>query len=661
MDHVHLRALCILSGIIAALAIALPVSAHANLVRAEPGISASVPTAPATVRLSFSEAPEPRYSDVTIFNATRERFDTGDLHVAPDDRESLIIGVRDLPQGIYTVVWKTTSAVDGHTTGGSFAFAVGAASITGSAATQSTVTFAGPTPLEVVTKWLAYLGASVFLGAMALGLFIWTPAIAVTATDGDADDALAERVNKRLAVIADSALFVLAGATALGALAQVAKATGRSLVGALNIDLLHGYLLETRTGSIWCLRLFLAFFAAILLTPTHLRIVRTPRTRETNRQLIAVLLGLAVGANELLTISLISHGAATPFATPVTVAIDWLHLLATAIWIGGLVGLAITIPMIARRTIAGPILLRAVVSRFSAMALGTVGVLVLTGLYSAWVHVGSLEALRSTDYGHAVLVKLALVLGLLLLGAFNLLWVRPRLARTGDTAQGNPATHPVIRHFRRSLGGEVLLGGAVLLVVAILTGLAPSREAATQTGQTQLTQRADAGDLTVALTPSTLQPGVITYDVFVTKGQPVRDAARVELRFASPELGADETAEVATARGDGHYTLTGPYTALAGDWQTRVIVRRTARNDVSATFTLPIGGTAIPAPAENAAKPTVTTATLIYGIGAVLLVFLFIGGAAGASRRLSVGTLRGVPTPHAASSAGDNAIGTRRG
>ena len=31
-------------------------------------------------------------------------------------------------------------------------------------------------------------------------------------------------------------------------------------------------------------------------------------------------------------------------------AIDWLHLMATAIWIGGLVGLAATVPLIARQT-----------------------------------------------------------------------------------------------------------------------------------------------------------------------------------------------------------------------------------------------------------------------------------------------------------------------
>lgn len=639
----RLRVLCILSGLVVTLAFAIPVSAHANLVRAEPGISASVPTTPASVRLYFSEAPEPRYSEVDIFNATHERFDKGDLHVAPDDKESLIVDVRDLPQGIYTVVWKTTSAVDGHTTGGSFAFAVGAASITGSAATQSTVTFSGPTPFEVATKWLTYLSLSIFLGVIVLGLFIWTPAIVGTAIDTEVGESVAESVNTRLGILAEGALIVLTLATALGALAQVAKATGRSLVGALDIGVLHGYLLETRTGSIWCLRLLLALVAACILGPTGLRLVRGARTRETTLQIIVVLLSLAVGVNALLTISLISHSAATAFWTPVTVAVDCLHLLAAAIWIGGLVGLAVTIPVIAHQTAAGQRLFRVVVGRFSAMALGSVGVLILTGLYSAWVHVGALDALRATDYGHALLIKLAFVVGLILLGAFNLLWVRPQLAQTAQSKNDDGGTRPVVRHFRQSIGVEVLLGAAVLLVVAVLTGLAPSRDEAAQADVTNLTQRTKADDLTVALTPSTLQPGIITYDVFVTKGQPVRDAASVMLRFSSADLGVDETEAIATTHGDGHYTVTGADTALAGRWQTRVIVRRTGRDDANATFALPIGGTAVPAPAINPATPTVTAMTLLFGVGAILLVLAILSGGAIISRRLSARPVPPVP------------------
>lgn len=209
---------------------------------------------------------------------------------------------------------------------------------------------------------------------------------------------------------------------------------------------------------------------------------------------------------------------------------------------------------------------------------------------------------------------------LVALGAFNLLWVRPHLA--------SGATVGTARHFRRAVAAEVALGVMVLLVVAVLTGLAPSREAA-QANTSPLAQRAKAGDLTVALTPSTLQPGEITYDVLVTKGDPVRDADRVTLRFASRALGIEETEAVATAHGDGHYT------ALAGTWQARVIVRRVGKDDVSASFDLPIGAPRPPTTTADTATPRVTTGAIGYAIVVLVIVVTLLGGAAALSHRWS--------------------------
>lgn len=633
----RMRILAMLAGILVALFIAAPVSAHANLVRAEPGIGASVPTAPTTVRLSFSEAPEPRYSTITVFDAARERFDNGDPRAAPDDAQSLIVGVRDLPQGVYTVVWKTTSAVDGHTASGTFAFGVGAASVANTAATTTVGDFAKNAPLEVPAKWLALLSVCVSLGILSLSLIIWTPTIAAASQQRGSDETVAESVNQRLGLIMEIALVALVATTVLGVVAQVAKATDRSLIGALSPAALRDYLFLTRTGRIWFLRLLLAIAAAIVLRPERLLLVRTTQARETAAQRAATVVGIALGASVLFTFSLTSHSAATPFWTPFTITMDWLHLLATATWIGGLVGLAATVPLLRSRTAGGRTMLRGTVARFSNMALISVGVLILTGLYSAWVHVGSPNALWPTNYGRALLLKLVLVLALIALGAFNILWVRPRLdARANNQTQERSIVARIMEHFRRSITAEIVLGVTVLLVVAILTGLAPSREARTQTGETNLTQRAKAGDLTIALTPSTLQAGAITYDVFVTKGQPVADADRVTLRFASPELGADETEAVTTAAGDGHYTVSGAYTTLNGNWQTRVIVRRIGVADVSASFTLPIGASSLPSTAANGETPTVTATTLLYGLAIVLAVLAVLGSAAILSRRLTM-------------------------
>ena len=106
------------------------------------------------------------------------------------------------------------------------------------------------------------------------------------------------------------------------------------------------------------------------------------------------------------------------------------------------------------------------------------------------------------------------------------------------------------------------------------------------------------------------------------------------LRFASPDLGVEETEAVAAPQGDGHYTVTGPFTTLVGKWQLRAIVRRAGNDDVTATFDLPIGAAPPPAPTATFA-PAVTAMMVGYGAAALLIVAALLGGAATLSRRWS--------------------------
>jgi hypothetical protein len=65
--------------------------------------------------------------------------------------------------------------------------------------------------------------------------------------------------------------------------------------------------------------------------------------------------------------------------------------------------------------------------RFSVVATVCVGVMILTGLWTYWLHVGPPRLLVHTLYGETLLVKLGLVLALLGLGAVNQLWLLPRV------------------------------------------------------------------------------------------------------------------------------------------------------------------------------------------------------------------------------------------
>src|SRR5258707_9229550 len=109
--------------------IALPPSAgaHALLLSSAPAAGSTVGTAPTEVVLTFGETPDPRLSSVKVLDSKGTDHASGPVQTVPGEPLRLRIGVGQLVDGVYTVSWRTLSAVDGHIAAGSFAFGVGVA------------------------------------------------------------------------------------------------------------------------------------------------------------------------------------------------------------------------------------------------------------------------------------------------------------------------------------------------------------------------------------------------------------------------------------------------------------------------------------------------------------------------------------------------------
>src|SRR5204862_2444489 len=90
-----------------------------------------------------------------------------------------------------------------------------------------------------------------------------------------------------------------------------------------------------------------------------------------------------------------------------SLSVDWLHLVATAVWIGGLGVLALAVLPAIRRMPPDQrgAALAPLMRRFSTLALVCVELLLFTGLYHAWAHVDAPSSLTSTQYGRALLAK----------------------------------------------------------------------------------------------------------------------------------------------------------------------------------------------------------------------------------------------------------------
>jgi copper transport protein len=141
-----------------------------------------------------------------------------------------------------------------------------------------------------------------------------------------------------------------------------------------------------------------------------------------------------------------------------------LHEAAASLWIGTLFVLVVAgLPAILRSTSGagrrGP-LVAELVARFSNLALAAAGLLGVTGLITAWRHLKYPAALWTTSYGYAFDAKMAVVLCVVGLGAWNWRGMRPRLG-----------TEEAAGALRRSATMELAFAAVVLVITAVLVSL----------------------------------------------------------------------------------------------------------------------------------------------------------------------------------------------
>ena len=221
---------------------------------------------------------------------------------------------------------------------------------------------------------------------------------------------------------------------------------------------LRAVLLDTEFGRDWLLRLLLIGLLAGLLAAGS-------RGKPDGRGFLKLAIVL-VAAGLAGTLAWAGHGiGGAGLGGRVHLAADFVHLIAAAAWVGGLLPLAFMLAAAAGLSLT---VAHAVSLRFSAYGVVAVSVLLLTGAINTWYLAGSIRALTETDYGHLLLVKIALFLVMLGLATVNRLWLTPALA--ADPGQGR--SRDAFRQLRRNVAIEIGAGAIILSIVAVL-GVTP--------------------------------------------------------------------------------------------------------------------------------------------------------------------------------------------
>ena len=119
----HMKVIVCIAIILSMWAHTTPVSAHAQLLKAEPARRAVLDKAPTQVRLWFNEEIEGAYTSLSVLNANKKPVTDAKPRVVSDDPKSVVLPLPDLEPGKYSVKFRVLS-VDGHVVNSSFDFTV---------------------------------------------------------------------------------------------------------------------------------------------------------------------------------------------------------------------------------------------------------------------------------------------------------------------------------------------------------------------------------------------------------------------------------------------------------------------------------------------------------------------------------------------------------
>ena len=317
----------------------------------------------------------------------------------------------------------------------------------------------------VTARFLVFISHALLFGLVPIVLLVLRPACAAAAIEGARRQIVARRAES-LTIIAVIVAFL---GTAFGVYNQALE--DASLRGVPVGSRSFRAVLETSFGQWHALRAPLLLAIGVLLVG-RARTWLLPSTHGSGSEaprrwwIVWVVLAGAL----LATISLSGHAAGQERRV-LAVANDFSHLAAGATWITGIVGLTYLLPGAwpprdENRQLA---VLAPAVDRFSQVAFWSIMIVTVTGVIQSLLHLGAIGDLFGTNYGRALVVKLAAFSFIVGLGARNHYRMRNRLLLALEAGKPTPDQ----RILRRNVTAELGLGVTLIVATAFLVGFPP--------------------------------------------------------------------------------------------------------------------------------------------------------------------------------------------
>lgn len=508
LRHLPASGIFLVAMLLSCFSFATQAFAHAALTETNPKDGEVVANAPALLSLSFSEAVSPLM--ISLIRPDGSSVQLKDCILR--DRTVEIDAPADLANGTHVLTWRVVSE-DGHPVGGSVIFSIGEPS-----ASPPLVPETGDFTVRAglwITKVMLYVGLLFGIGG----------AFAVTWL-------VPQSRSGEVAVLA--AIVIGAAGTALSPGLQGLDALGATISRFFD-PLMWTTGMDTSYGRT-VIVLLAAFACALLALATRSRVVS--------------LLSLLEGAAAL---ALSGHASAAEPQWLMRPAV-FAHAAAITFWIGALLPLGLALRS---TSVDATYALR----RFSRIIPYAVAILIASGFTLATMQVRQPQALAETGYGRLLLAKLAFLLVLFALAAFN----RWKLTQPAENSE--PAARRGLVH---AIGAETVLVIAILAIVAGWRFTPPPRAlaiAAAQPAETHIHTSRAMADLTIA--PGRSGPVSVSAIMMTGEFGPL-DAKEVTFVFSSPGAGIEPFRRKAEKRGDGTWRADEVILPLPGKWIVRI-------------------------------------------------------------------------------------------
>jgi copper transport protein len=568
---------------------------------------------PSSISILFSERPEPKISYIHVTNSEGARMDNNDFKITGENerRGTVTVDKSLIKNDIYSVSWSTLSLDDGHVAKGTYVVGVGVGSSLPADSVHKTVTDNNIvySPAMAIVKIPIVVGQVYVLGFVFSQLFIWKD-ISKQELRNIIDSLLRRRFTNSIIAIS----IAMAIAATLIPVFQSTTISETQSDYLKNLVILY---FETTNGIAWLIRIiscviiaFAAYHYGRSVTEKSDGFIYAGSRNKATILLYIILTAtcIFIGTN-----SFTSHSSSIASWSQLGIIADFAHSIVVSIWIGGLMYiLYVLLPNLitisnnisgkVQQIIAQPkSILMLILSRFSVVSTICVGVVGITGLFLAWLHIQNMDELLLSDYGRTLIVKLSLIPPVVILGGYHQFWVsrKLKLLDFGRVNNVNDSSNASSIHrfssLKTSVKIECILAIGVLCVASFLTVTSPP--GASQNNkivqlnpngnmssdlQDELVRTLETQGIHIRLVISPFVTGFNNFTVnILANTESIGQFSNASIEFRKSDLSLGPIFANLVKNNETSYSVNGGYLSQPGLWDLKVTVKRPNSYDLN--------------------------------------------------------------------------------